>query len=61
MRLPLHLRLECERSYAEDDDFRLKCEINDSICDGELYDCCLWDENIAEQVRLIMPMMEQEG
>ena len=43
MRIPLHTRLECPHSYAVDDSMHLMCDF-EGCCDGELYDCCLWDK-----------------
>lgn len=45
-------RLECPHSYA-DDTPNLKCEIGDTVCDGTLYECCLWDKSFSEQMGMI--------
>lgn len=48
----LDLRLACPRSYATEDNPDLLCEIVGK-CDGTLYECCLWDKSIEEQMILI--------
>lgn len=60
MIMPFHMRLNCPNSYAVEEDFRLRCEIGDTICDGEVYDCCLWDMSFAEELALMQKLLEQE-
>ena len=49
----MQTRLDCKYSFATDDNKNLRCEICDSICDGPLYDCCLWDKSYDEQMAII--------
>ena len=42
MILSMKRRLDCPRSYATEDTPDLLCCMGGK-CDGELYDCCLWD------------------
>lgn len=41
-KLSMQERLDCPRSYADEDNTNLLCECG-GTCDGTLYDCCLWD------------------
>lgn len=50
--LSLKTRLECQHSYATDDSTSLFCEF-DGVCDGKLYECCLWGKSFADEMRLI--------
>lgn len=57
--IPLELRLNCPRSYATDDNPDLLCEM-DGKCDGTLYECCLWDKSIEDQMVLIQAEWSEE-
>ena len=61
MKIPLHMRLDCSNSFATTDDFHLRCEIGGGVCDGTLYECCMWDKSFANEMALIKVLMEQEG
>lgn len=50
--LSLKTRLECPHSYATGDSTSLLCEF-DGVCDGKLYECCLWNKSFAEEMELI--------
>lgn len=53
MSLSLQTRLNCARSYATEETPDLLCDIGDCKCDGTLYQECLWDRSITEQMALI--------
>lgn len=50
--LSLKTRLECSHSYVTGDSTSLLCEF-DVVCDGKLYECCLYGKSFAEEMRLI--------
>ena len=50
--LSMKFRLDCPRSYATDDCPDLLCEMG-GVCDGELYECCLWDLSLTRQMEVI--------
>ena len=50
--LSMQTRLECPHSYATEENPDLQCEIC-GLCDGTLYDCCLWNLDYGEQMLLI--------
>lgn len=49
MRLTFQEQLDCPHSYATEDNKNLLCDIGDNICDGIVYDCCLWDNQDLER------------
>lgn len=53
MRLPLHDRLNCPASFATDDSMHLHCWYG-GACDGELHECCVWEnEDLAIRAQMI--------
>lgn len=50
--LSIQERLNCPRSYADEQSHHLLCEIG-GICDGTLYDFCTWDKSFSEMMALI--------
>lgn len=50
--LTMQTRLDCPHSFATDDCPDLLCDY-DGKCDGELYECCLFDKSHGEQMALI--------
>lgn len=58
--LSMKTRLECPRSYATEDSPDLLCEYGDVICNGILYDCCLWDRTYDEQMYLVWEATKDE-
>ena len=71
MKIPFQMRLDCPNSFGTDDSFHLRCEVGGGVCDGTLYECCMWDKSFAEQIEqiafmqaqtpLIQRLMVQEG
>lgn len=61
MKIPFHMRLECPNSYAVEEDFILHCRVANTICDGELHDCCLWDKSFSETMSIMGSLLAQEG
>lgn len=59
-RLTMQERFDCPRSYATDDNKNLLCSIGDEICDGQVYECCLWDAS-EDLVYRIMTAEEREN
>lgn len=52
--LSMQQRLDCQRSYADEQSPHLLCSMG-GVCDGSVYDCCLWDMSQSE----IMELMSQ--
>lgn len=50
--ISLKTRLKCIHSYATEDNPHLLCDIA-KVCDGTLYDCCLWNMSMTEQMEII--------
>ena len=50
--MTLQQRIDCQHSYATEDSKNLMCECGD-VCDGKIYDCCLYDKSFSEQMELI--------
>lgn len=46
-------RLDCPHSYAVEENKNLMCDIGETICDGTLYQDCLLDRSVHEQMRLV--------
>lgn len=60
-KLSFRKRLECEHSYARDDNKYLLCEIDDSVCDGTIYDCCLEGLSMSEQMEILVESGGADG
>lgn len=60
-KLSFRKRLECEHSYARDDNKYLLCEIDGSVCDGTIYDCCLRELPLSEQMDILEGSEETDG
>ena len=58
--MTLQQRLDCPHSYADDNNKNLLCDVGDTICDGKLYECCLWDRNYKEQLEIMMEVVERK-
>lgn len=50
--LSMLTRLKCEHSYATEDSPHLLCDF-DGACDGTLYDYCLFNKDMTEQMEMI--------
>ena len=50
--LSMAMRLKCEHSYATEDNPDLLCDF-DGKCDGKLYECCMFDKSMTEQMEII--------
>lgn len=59
MSLSMKTRLECPHSYATSESMHLLCEYA-GVCDGKLYDCCLYDCSYNRQMELIAEDKEPE-
>lgn len=57
-RLSMQERLNCSRSYADDDTKDLMCEMGCN-CNGTLYECCLWENEGLEDK--VLAFLESEG
>lgn len=52
MNLTMQERLNCPRSYADEQSQHLLCEMG-GVCDGTLYDCCTWDKSFSEMMGIM--------
>ena len=50
--LSLQKRLDCPHSYATDDSPDLLCEYGGK-CTGEVFDCCLAEMSMSEQMEVL--------
>lgn len=50
--LSLQERIECPRSFTMEHCYDLMCECG-GVCDGQIYECCLWDKSFAEELELV--------
>lgn len=50
--MTLQQRIDCKHSFTDDTPY-LKCEIDNRVCDGTLYDSCLMDKSFSEEMELI--------
>lgn len=50
--MTLQDRLDCPYSYATENDKNLLCDIDNTVCDGTLYQDCLMDRSFDEQMKL---------
>ena len=50
--MTLQQRIDCKHSFIDDTPY-LKCEIDNRVCDGTLYQDCLLDRSFDEQMRLV--------
>lgn len=50
--MTLQQRIDCKHSFTDDTPY-LKCEIDNRVCDGALYDSCLMDKSFSEEMELI--------
>lgn len=50
--MTLQQRIDCKHSFTDDTPY-LKCEIDNRVCDGILYDSCLMDKSFSEEMELI--------
>lgn len=57
MRLSLKERLNCKRSYSDGTSTSLLCEMG-GVCDGTLYDCCMWDKSFSEEMAIVKECCE---
>lgn len=49
MKLTFQERLDCPHSFNSEDNKNLQCDYDFcEICDGTLYEHCLWDMKISE-------------
>lgn len=61
MKIPYVMRFECPNSYAVEEDCFLHCDVGNYVCDGTVYECCMWDKSFAEQLTIMQGLMKQEG
>lgn len=61
MKIPFHMRLDCPNSFGIEDSFHLRCEVGGGVCDGTLWECCMWDKSFSEQLTIIQGLMKLKG
>ena len=50
--LSMKTRLECPHSYADSSSMYLLCDF-EGVCDGRLYECCLYERDFKEQMAML--------
>lgn len=58
--LSIDTRLNCKRSYATEETPHIMCEVDNRVCDGKLYECCLWGLSLGEEMALIAEAEKEE-